>query len=153
MAMFGWEMHGGYFHPHIVDSGNAGGHVYQGSGGNWTDGLNMKNDMAFMFTNTFEKFYGVDLDNAEDRWSIAQSVGTRLQDVGAAINKYVNEKFFGVSPERGRRLAEYNADRSFVQLDANGHAYVPYTNISFWDYLKLLRTENQFLYLSCWYFS
>ncbi|MEM6814733.1 MAG: hypothetical protein AAF600_10105, partial [Bacteroidota bacterium] len=35
---------------------------------------------------------------------------------------------------RGRRLAQHHFNGDFVQIGGDGKVYVPYTNVSYWDY-------------------
>jgi RHS repeat-associated protein len=66
--------------------------------------------------------------------------------MGGAVYNVLHDSWgnttFGAKPGRGRKLARNNLNGDFVEIDAKGNFFVPYSDISYWDYLASEESEK-----------
>ncbi|MEM9859802.1 MAG: RHS repeat-associated core domain-containing protein, partial [Bacteroidota bacterium] len=112
----------------------------------WSDGIGFGNGFSSSdFNALWNSAFG-------GSWATSQGVdlfGSHSEafSAGLGYNEYHNSwesTTFG-SIGRGRRLAQHHFNGDFVQIGGDGKVYVPYTNVSYWDYKANAAANYNFL--------
>ena len=120
------------------------GPIGPGSGNHWSDSF------GFLATSPGGAVDRLNSSSYGGTWSASTGQTYYFKSDEEAYNYGLiyNERHNGwrytlYKPHGGRLLAQHNYNGDFLQVGADGKLYVPYTDISYWDYIN--KTEEEFV--------